>query len=72
MKKYTYKDWFSGKISLLYSPIKIGSEVNRVGWEEIKYTDIPKIKKAQKELFKLCFTHHARKCHDELWRCKFS
>src|SRR5579863_6995847 len=55
-KKYTYKDWWEGKIYFLCS--EISYPVNQknniplsVQWGDIIESDITKIKKKQKEIF---------------------
>lgn len=56
MKKYTYEDWWAGKVYLLYCPVsyfpkdklKIGKQVD---WNNFEEVEINKIKTKQKELF---------------------
>ncbi len=54
MKKYTYKNWLSGKFSLIYGAKlfkKNDDVVHGVKWEDFNEIDVLKIKEKQKELF---------------------
>ncbi len=56
MTKYTYTDWWEGKIYLTYCNIVYKTEDKKnlppcVQWQDISEKDIPKIKAKQKELF---------------------
>lgn len=60
-KKYSYKDWWNGEIYLLYATIFF-TEKNknnippRVSWDQIRQTDILKIKDKQKDIFNTTVT----------------
>ena len=52
--KYSYKDWWEGRISLFYAPLKYREGdilPPHVTWDQIKPDDITKIKEKLKELF---------------------
>ncbi len=56
INKYTYSDWWDGKICLFNAMVvydeKDKNELPpRVLWDEIKPIDVPKIKKKQREIF---------------------
>jgi hypothetical protein len=54
-EKYTYEDWFSGRVCLFYSSIEYNLKTKkipiRVVWNQILKDDISKIKKEQKKIF---------------------
>ncbi len=55
-KKYSYKDWWEGKICLIYAIIvyhenQIKGAPRSCTWEHFKQADIQKIKRKQKEIF---------------------
>jgi hypothetical protein len=54
MKKFTYKDWYNGDLTLKYAKsIFIDGRVPRlVSWDEFNKADVKKIKEKQEELFK--------------------
>jgi len=53
MKKYTYKDWFDGDVTLKYAKSIFidGSIPLLVSWDEFDEIDVKKIKDKQEELF---------------------
>ncbi|MBK7307763.1 MAG: hypothetical protein IPI88_12510 [Chitinophagaceae bacterium] len=57
IKKYRYMDWWNGNIYFIYAKIVYNEENKkeippRVSWDDIKQTDVPKIREKQRGIFK--------------------
>jgi hypothetical protein len=69
--KYSYMDWWSGKICLTYSTILVSPNSKEddpiiVSWDDIKESDVPRIKDKQKDIF-----NNAVNIQLEIWKEAF-
>ncbi len=71
-RKYSYMDWWNGEIRLIYATVVYNEKDEkkippRVSWDEIKHTDVPEIKKKQREIFENTVSEKMK-----IWKADFS